>query len=185
MDGELGECLQLRVVGQLALDEQMPDLLERAAARQFHGVVPAVVEEAFFAAYVADRGLGDRDTLEPPGREPGRRRPGRLYLLDVRDPDDVADGEDAGDPLTVHHGEMPEATLPEDLEPLLHRVGHRHRHGVLGHDLLDACGGRVDAVAHRTEEVSLADHSLQPALSVEHGRGADIWPFGSPRLRRG
>ena len=174
LDGELRERLQLGVVGQLALDEQVPDLLERAAAGQLDGVVAAVVEEALLAAHVADRGLGDGDALEAAGREPWRRGPRRLHLLDVRDPHHVADGQDAGDTLAVHHGEVAEATLPEDLEPLLHRVRHRHRDRVLGHDLVDLGGGGVDAVADRTEEVPLADHSAQPALRIEHRCRADI-----------
>ena len=131
----LVNALQLRIVGQLALDEQVPDLLERAAAGQLGGVVAAVVEEALLAAHVAHRGLGDGHTLESARREPGRCRSCRLDLLDMRDADDVADREDAGDMVAVHHGEVAEAPLAEDLEPLLHGVGDRDGHGVLGHDL--------------------------------------------------
>ena len=70
--------------------------------------------------------------------------------------------------LAVHHGEVAEATLAEDLEPLLHRVGHRHRDRVLGHDLFDLGGRRVDAVPDRAEEIALAEHAAQPALRIEH-----------------
>ena len=50
--------------GQLALEEQVPHVLERHLAGQLDRRVLAVVVEALEAPDVADRGLGDDDALE-------------------------------------------------------------------------------------------------------------------------
>ena len=144
------------------------------------------MEEPLLAANVADRGLRYRDALEAPRREPGRRRARRLHLFDVRHPDHVADRQDSRDPVAVHHRQVAEAALPEELEALLHGVGHRDRDRVLGHDLLDLGGARVDAVPDRAEQVALTQHPAQPALLVQHGRGTDIRAVQDHRsLRQG
>src|SRR4029077_7581046 len=151
LDGKLRESLQLRIVGQLTLAQQVPDLLERASPGQLGGVVAAVMEEPFLASNVADRGFGHGDALEPARGEPWGSGSRRLHLFDVRDPHDMAYREDTGDVLAIHDGEMAEATLAEDLEPLLHGVGHRDGDRVLGHDLFDLGRAGIDAVPDRTE----------------------------------
>ena len=59
--------------GQVPVEEQVPDVLERQLVGQLDGVVLAVVVEALEAADVADRGLGDDHALEPGRRLDGRR----------------------------------------------------------------------------------------------------------------
>ena len=79
------------------------------------------MEEPLLTANVTDRRLGDGDTLEPARRELGRRGTRRLHLLDVSDPDHMADRQDAGHPVAVHHREVPETPLAEHLETLRRR----------------------------------------------------------------
>ncbi len=146
LDRELGKGLQLRFVRELTLRKKVPDLLEGAPARQFNGVVAPVVEETLLATHIAHRRLGDCDAFEPARREPGQRGSSRLDLLYMRNTNNVADRKDAGNLVPVHHGQVPEAPLAEDLEPLLDRVGDRDRHGVLGHDLVDLRDRGIHAV---------------------------------------
>ena len=164
----------------------MPDLLERAPACQLGGVVAAVVEKPLLASNVADRGLGHRHALEPPGRESRRGRARRLHLFDVRHPDHMADRQNSHHPITVHHRQVAESALAEELEALLHGVGRRDRDRVLGHDLFDPGGAGVDAVPDRAEEVALTQHPAQPVLRIEDGGGADIRAVQNHRsLRQG
>ena len=73
----LGEGGRVRRVGQLALEEEVPDVLERALLGQLDRRVLAVVEEALLPADVADGGLGHHHALEArPARRRWSRRPG-------------------------------------------------------------------------------------------------------------
>ena len=54
-------------VGQVALEQQEPHVLERPLLGQVDGRVLAVVVEALLAADVADLGVGDDDALQAPG----------------------------------------------------------------------------------------------------------------------
>ena len=71
-------------VGQLAVDEEGPDVLERAVLRQLDGVVLAVVEEALLAADVADARLGHDHALEAP-RDVRRRLAGGTEASDAQE----------------------------------------------------------------------------------------------------
>jgi hypothetical protein len=139
------------------------------------------MEEALLTANVADRGLGHGDAFESAGSEPGWRRPRGLHLLDVRDPDHVTDRQDPRDALAIHHREVPEATLTKDLEALFHGIADRYRDWVLGHDLLNLGGVRIDAVADRPEQVALTEHASQLSLRIEHRGGPDIGPVQDHR----
>ena len=79
------------VVGQLALEQQVPDVFERALLREVDGAVLAVVVEAFEAAHVADGRVGDDDAFEAL-RDFVRLRVGGL---DHRDAHEVAHRHDA------------------------------------------------------------------------------------------
>ena len=57
-----------RRVRELAAEEEVPDIFERALLGQLDRRVLPVVEEAFLAAHVADRRLGHHHALEP-GRD--------------------------------------------------------------------------------------------------------------------
>ena len=59
-----GERRELVVVGQVAVEEQVPGLLEADALGQLDGGVLPVVEEALVAADVAELGVGDDDLGE-------------------------------------------------------------------------------------------------------------------------
>src|SRR5205823_4441022 len=59
-----GEGVQLRGLRQLAVQEQVRDLLERGPARQLVDVVADVGEATVLAVEVAEAGLGGDDTLE-------------------------------------------------------------------------------------------------------------------------
>ena len=58
------EGVELRRLGQLAVEEQVRDLLERRLARQLVDVVADVGEATVLAVKVAQAGLGGDDTLE-------------------------------------------------------------------------------------------------------------------------
>ena len=74
-----------------ALEQQVPHVFERALLRELDRVVLAVVVEAFEAAHVADRGLGDDDAFEARGTSCGEV----LGRLDLRDAHEVAHRHDA------------------------------------------------------------------------------------------
>ncbi len=62
------ESSKLRRVGQLAVQHQVPDVLEGAGRRQLDGGVLAVVVKALDAPDVTQLGLGDDDARKPTGR---------------------------------------------------------------------------------------------------------------------
>ena len=91
-----------RPVGELAVDQQLPHVLEGPARGQVDGRVLAVVEEALLSAHVTDRGLGDHHALEPP------RHVGAVL---VRRPEQgrgqqVAERHHADQVAAVDHGQM-------------------------------------------------------------------------------
>ena len=61
------EHLPLGEGGQLAVEEEVPDVFEGAGLGQLDRVVLAVVVEALEAADVTDVGLGDDDTFQTAG----------------------------------------------------------------------------------------------------------------------
>ena len=77
--------------GQLALEQQVPDVFERARLREVDRAVLAVVVEALEAAHVADGRVGDDDAFEAL-RDLVRLRVGGL---DHRDAHEVAHRHDA------------------------------------------------------------------------------------------
>ena len=83
------------VVGQPALEQQVPDVFERPRLREVDGAVLAVVVEAFEAAHVADGRVGDDDAFE------ALRNFVRLRVggLDHRDAHEVAHRHDADELL--------------------------------------------------------------------------------------
>jgi hypothetical protein len=56
----------------------------------------------------------------------------------VRDPDQVADGEDAGHPVSLHDRQVPEAPVAEDVERRGDGVCGSQSHWVARHHLVDA-----------------------------------------------
>ena len=63
-DGLVLQPAQLAGPGQLAHQQQVPDLLERAVTGELGGVIAAVVVEALFTTDIPDQGLGHRHPLE-------------------------------------------------------------------------------------------------------------------------
>ena len=91
-----------RRVGQLAPEQEVPDVLERARLGQVDGGVLPVVEEALLAAHVADGRLGHDDALEP-----GRDVPARLGGgPDAGDPHQVAQRDDADAAVALDHRQV-------------------------------------------------------------------------------
>ena len=133
-------------VGSVALEHQVPDVLDRALLREVDGVVLAVVVEALEAAYVADVGLGDDHALEPARDLVGEV----LGRLDLRDAHEVAHRDDADDLVVVDHRDVAVAVLGEARER----------------------GGDVDVGARRSPG-SAVIHSLTVAVPGVAAGGGD------------
>ena len=70
-----GEPARLVPVGELSLEQQVPDVLERSPRRQVDGRVLAVMEEPLLPADVTEGGLRRHHSLEPGGELGARARP--------------------------------------------------------------------------------------------------------------
>jgi hypothetical protein len=154
-------------VGQLAVHQQRPHVLEGALLGEVDGGVLAVVEEALGAAHVADARVGDHDALEPAGRV-DRGFAGRA---DRRHLHQVAHRQDADEGVALDHGDVAVAATGEGVEGDVDR--HRRVDGVGGggHPLADGGPPGVDAGGGGTDEVALGeDADGQPGLADHHDR---------------
>ena len=102
---------------QVALEEQVPHVLEPPLVGQLDGVVLAVVVEALEAPDVADLGLGHDHALEPGRRLDGR---GVHHRLDRGDAQQVAHRHDADEAVVVDDGDVAVAVRGEGVVGLLH-----------------------------------------------------------------
>ena len=145
---------------EVALEEEVPHVLERELVGQLDGVVLAVVVEALEAAHVADRRLGDDHALQPGRRLDG----GRVHhRLDLRHAHQRPQRHDADELAVVDHREVAVAVLGELVERLLHREVGRRAVDRLGHPLADLGVGGRRAGGVEADEVALgedADRSL-------------------------
>ena len=114
--------------GERAFEEQVPHVFDRALLGELHRVVLAVVVEAFEAAYVADRRLGDDDPFEPAGHFVGEV----LGRLDLRDAHQVAHRHQADEPLAVDDRDVAVAVLGQ--------AGERDRCVEVGRDAVGIAG---------------------------------------------
>ena len=165
-----------RRVGQLAAEEEVPDVLERAGLGQVDGGVLPVVEEAFLASDVADGRLGHDDTLEP-----GRDVPARLGGgPDAGDPHQVAQRHDAHAAVALDHRQVavvvrgeaaPGGVRPfvgtEDVGPRRHPQPHPLVAGVAG------SGGRPQQVplGQDPDHLALVGHDDRAGVGLLHHPG--------------
>ena len=158
-----GERLPLGRRREVALEEEVPHVLERQLVGQLDGVVLAVVVEALEAAHVAHRGLGHDHALEPGRRLDG----GRVHDgLDLRHVHERPQRHDADDLAVVDHREVAVAVLGELVERLLHGEVGRRAVDRLRHPLADLGVGGRRAGGVEADEVALGEDADR-ALAVD------------------
>ena len=166
--GDLGaEGVGLFAGGERAVEQQVPHVFERTLLGELDRVVLAVVVEAFEAAHVADRGLGDDDAFEPARhfvREVLRR-------LDLRDAHEVAHRHQTDQPLTVDHRDVAVAVLCQ--------AGERDGGVDVGSDAVGIgrhpgahrVDGGIGAGGREAHQVTFGEDADGP-LAVDHHDGA-------------
>ena len=164
------EGLPLRLGRQLALEQQVPDVLERPLLGQLDGRVLAVVVEALLAADVADRRLRDHDAFEALGR---LEVPGVGDGLDLRDAHEVAHRHDADELAVAHDGDVPVPVLGEALPRVDDLDLGCDRVGVFGHPLRDLRRRPVGTGRTEAHEVALGEDADR-AAAVDHDDGPDL-----------
>ena len=160
------EGLPLGRRGQLALEHQVPDVLQRPLLGQVRGRVLAVVVEALLAPDVAHRRLGH----DHPGQALGGLHVPRVGdRLDGRDLQQVPQRDDADDAVVaVDDGDVAVAVLGQPLEGLAD--GHVGADGcrVGGHPLGHLGGpGRV-ARRREADQVPLGEDADGAPHAVDH-----------------
>ncbi len=101
--GHLGrEPTRRTGVGELALEEQVPDVLERSPRRQVDGRVLAVMEEPLLAPDVAQCCLGRHDPLQPGGN----LGPGLVGRAQAGHPHEVAQRHHAHELVVLDHRQV-------------------------------------------------------------------------------
>ena len=154
--------------GQRTLEQQVPHVLDRAPLRELDRVVLAVVVEAFEAADVADRRLGDDDAFEAAGHV------GREVLggLDLRDAHEVAHRHHADEPLAVDDRDVPVPVLGEARERGGGVEVGRDAVGVGGHPGAHRVDGGIGTRRRQAHEVAFGEDA-DGALAVDHDDRAD------------
>ena len=147
-------------VGQVALVEQVPDVLQRALLGQLHGVVLAVVVEALLAPDVAHRGLGHDHALEArrASMAPGCST-GRIW----RQLEHVPHRHDADELAVLDDREVAVAVLGQAVEGLVdvHVGADRSGSGVIHSDTLAV--PRSTPAAADPHQVALGEDADRPA----------------------
>ena len=169
----------LRGVGQLALVEEVPHVLDRTRLGELDCVVLPVVVEAFEAANVADRGLGDHDAFQT-ARHVLREMLGRLDLGDAHQ---VAHRHDADELVAVDDRDVPIAVLGERGERGGRLDVGRDRIGVGRHPVGDGLG--ADACGGEAHQITLGEDADRASV-VDDDHGADTLgthPLGCGRHR--
>ena len=123
------EVVTLSQRRQLALEEQVPHVLERPLLRQLDRVVLPVVVEALEAAHVADGRVGHDHALEALG-DLGRRALDRLHLGDAHE---VAHRHQPDELRAVDDRDVAVPVLGQGRERLGGGHAGRHRVGVRRH----------------------------------------------------
>ena len=164
--------------GESSFEEQVPHVFDRALLGELDRVVLAVVVEAFEAAHVADRRLGDDDALEPAGdvvREV-------LCRLDLRDAHEVAHRHQADEPLAVDHRDVAVAVLGQAGERDGGVEVGRDAVGFGGHPGAHRVDGGIGAGRRQSHEVALGEDA-DGALAVDHHDRTDaLLPHPRRRL---
>ena len=155
--------------GEAALEQQVPHVLERAAAREVDGAVLPVVVEAFEPAHVADGGVGDDEAFEAFRHLVGLRGCG----LDLRDAHEVAHRHDADELLTLDDRDVTVAVLGEPRERGARLDVGTDRVGVGGHPLGDLGVRRVGAGGGEADHVALGEDADRAVVVVDHHDGTD------------
>ena len=156
-------------VGQLAPEEEVPDVLERALLGQLDRGVLAVVEEALLAAHVADGRLGHHHALEP-GRHVAARLAGGP---DPGHGHEVAQRHDADAAAPLDHRQMAVVVRgqarPRRVGPL---VGTEHV-GPGGHPQTYPLAFGAALPGRRPQEVALGEDAHHLAV-VGHDDRAGV-----------
>jgi hypothetical protein len=166
--GEEGVALGRR--GQLALEEQVPDVLQRALLAEVDGAVLPVVVEALHPPHVADLGLGHDHPLEP---RRGLDLAGVDHRLDLGDAHQVAHGHDAGEAAVLDHGDVAVVALDEGGEGALGALVGAHGVGIAGHPLGDLGDRGLGTRRREADEVALGEDADGP-VAVDHDHRAHL-----------
>ena len=168
-------------IGELAAEQEMPGVLERALLGQLDGGVLPVVEETLLAPHVADGRLGHHHTFEP-------RRDVAALL--------------AGRPDACHRHEIAERHDPHTAATLDHRqvavvvrgqagprrvgafVGAQHV-GAGGHPEADLLTARSPFAGRRPQQVALGEDADDLAVIGHHHRAGRGLLHGSGRPGQG
>ena len=157
------ELFRLCPAGERSFEEEVPHVFDRALLRELDRVVLAVVVEAFEAAYVTDRRLGDDHTFEPTG-DFVREVLGRLDLCDAHE---VAHRHEADEPFAVDHRDVAVTVLGQAGErDRCVEVG-RDAVGIGGHPRAHRVNARIGAGRRQSHEVTLGEDP-DGAFAVDH-----------------
>jgi hypothetical protein len=158
--------------GQLAVDQQVPHVLERAALGQLRRRVLAVVVEALGPPHVAEGGLGHDHALQTRGRRHGqlvgRPQVGERHQVPQRD--------NSLQLVANHHGDVAVAVVGELLPGLVDGgvgvdaldLGH--------HPVGDRRGGGVGGGGRGPQQVALGDDPDGPVALHDHQRADAVGP---------
>ena len=153
-------------VGEIAVEQEMPDVLERALLGQLDRRVLPVVEEALLAAHVADRRLGHHHALEPCRDVAARLARGP----DARHCHEIAQRDDTDAAAPFDHRQMAIVVRgqagPGRVRPL---VGPQHVRP-RGHPQTDPFPVRVALAGCGPEQVALGEDADDLAVVGHHDR---------------
>ncbi len=156
------EPARLVLVGELSLEQQVPDVLERSARRQVDGGVLAVMEEPFLPPHITQGGLRRHHTLEPGGDL------GAVLVRGAQTghPHEVAQRHHADELVTVDDGEVPVLMMRQAGPGRVHLLLGPEHVGVGRHPHLHRLGARRGGRGGGPQQVALGQDA------------GDLAPFG-------
>ena len=168
--GDLGgESFACPGVGQRAVDQEVPHVLEAPTLGEFRCRVLPVVVEALLAPDVAEAGLGDDHPLELCGRDVRF-----IGGMEVCEGGQISQRHDAQEASVDHHGQVPVVTLGELLPGGVDRRVGVEAVGVGRHPVRHRCGRQVGTGAGGAEHVSLGDDADGPPAVDHDERAHDV-----------
>ncbi len=174
-----GESLRRGPVGELAVEKQLPHVLERTACGEVGRRVLAVVVEALLPPHVADRCLRHDDALEAP-RHVGSALVGRP---DLRDREQVADRHHADQSARVDDRQVPVVVMGQAGPGRAHLFVGPHGVRVRRHPTGDRLARRVGVLRGGAQQVAFGEDSGDGPSGGHHHR-TDLVLVHRARSRR-